>query len=82
ENTEDIYAGIEYQTGTEENAKLRDFLTKEMGVDKIRFPESSSLGIKPISIEGTERLVRSAINYAIDQGRKSVTLVHKGNIMK
>lgn len=82
ENTEDIYAGIEYQTGTPENAKLRDFLTNEMGVKKIRFPETSSLGIKPISIEGTERLVRSAIRYAIDQGRKSVTLVHKGNIMK
>jgi isocitrate dehydrogenase len=82
ENTEDIYAGIEYQAGTEENAKLRDYLTNDMGVKNIRFPESSSLGIKPISIEGTERLVRSAINYAIDQGRKSVTLVHKGNIMK
>ncbi len=82
ENTEDIYAGIEYQTGTPENKKLLDFLTGDLGVKNIRFPETSSLGIKPISIEGTKRLVRSAINYAIDQGRKSVTLVHKGNIMK
>lgn len=82
ENTEDIYAGIEYQTGTEENDKLKHFLIDELGVKNIRFPETSSLGIKPISIEGTERLVRSAIEYAIKQGRKSVTLVHKGNIMK
>jgi isocitrate dehydrogenase len=82
ENTEDIYAGIEYQTGTPENKKLLDFLTGDLSVKNIRFPETSSLGIKPISIEGTKRLVRSAINYAIDQGRKSVTLVHKGNIMK
>ncbi len=82
ENTEDIYAGIEYQTGTPENAKLRDFLINELGTTNIRFPETSSLGIKPVSIEGTKRLVRSAINYAIQEGRKSVTLVHKGNIMK
>lgn len=82
ENTEDIYAGIEYQTGTPENKKLRDFLVNELGTTNIRFPETSSLGIKPISIEGTNRLVRSAINYAIEQKRDSVTLVHKGNIMK
>jgi isocitrate dehydrogenase len=82
ENTEDIYAGIEYQTGTEENEKLKSFLIDEMGVDSIRFPDTTSLGIKPISEEGTKRLVRSAINYAIEQGRDSVTLVHKGNIMK
>ena len=82
ENTEDIYAGIEYQAGTPENDKLRDFLIDDLGVTSIRFPESSSLGIKPISTEGTKRLVRSAINYAIEEGRDSVTLVHKGNIMK
>lgn len=82
ENTEDIYAGIEYQTGTEENKKLLDFLIDEMGVTNIRFPESSSLGIKPVSEEGSKRLIRSAINYAIEQDRDSVTLVHKGNIMK
>jgi len=82
ENTEDIYAGIEYQTGTEENQKLKDFLMNDLGTTNIRFPDTSSLGIKPISIEGTKRLVRAAINYAIDQNRKSVTLVHKGNIMK
>lgn len=82
ENTEDIYAGIEYQTGTDENEKLKNFLINEMGVTNIRFPETTSLGIKPISIEGTKRLVRSAIDYAIDEGRDSVTLVHKGNIMK
>lgn len=82
ENTEDIYAGIEYQTGTPENEKLKKFLQEEMGVDSIRFPDTTSLGIKPISEEGTKRLVRSAINYAIDEGRDSVTLVHKGNIMK
>ncbi len=82
ENTEDIYAGIEYQTGTPENEKLKKFLMEQMGVDKIRFPDSTSLGIKPVSEEGTKRLVRSAINYAIDEGRESVTLVHKGNIMK
>lgn len=82
ENTEDIYAGIEYQAGTPDNAKLKDFLINELGVTSIRFPETSSFGIKPISIEGTKRLVRSAINYAIEQERDSVTLVHKGNIMK
>lgn len=82
ENTEDIYAGIEYQTGTPENAKLKEFLINELGATNIRFPETTSLGIKPISIEGTKRLVRSAINYAIEEGRDSVTLVHKGNIMK
>lgn len=82
ENTEDIYAGIEYQTGTPENKKLKDFLINEMGVDQIRFPDTTSLGIKPISEEGTKRLVRSAIDYAIEQDRENVTLVHKGNIMK
>ncbi len=82
ENTEDIYAGIEYLTGTEENRKLKRFLIDEMGVEKIRFPESSSFGIKPVSREGSERLIREAIRYAIDHGRPSVTLVHKGNIMK
>lgn len=82
ENTEDIYAGIEWQTGTPEAIKLREFLIHEMGVKKIRFPETSSFGIKPISKEGTERLVRAAIQYAIDQKLPSVTLVHKGNIMK
>ncbi len=82
ENTEDIYAGIEYQTGTPENTKLKDFLINELGTTNIRFPNSSSLGIKPISTEGTNRLVRAAINYAIEQKRDSVTLVHKGNIMK
>lgn len=82
ENTEDIYAGIEYQTGTDENEKLKNFLIDEMGVDQMRFPNSSSLGIKPISEEGTKRLVRSAIDYALETGRENVTLVHKGNIMK
>ena len=82
ENTEDIYAGIEWKCGTEEVRKVIDFLQNEMGVSKIRFPETSSIGIKPVSIEGTERLVRSAIDYAIEHRRKSVTLVHKGNIMK
>ncbi len=82
ENTEDIYAGIEYQSGTEENEKLKRFLVDDMGVTNIRFPDTTSLGIKPISEEGTKRLVRSAINHAIDDGRDSVTLVHKGNIMK
>ncbi|PSL42643.1 isocitrate dehydrogenase (NADP) [Chitinophaga niastensis] len=82
ENTEDIYAGIEYMTGTPEAKKLLDFLQNEMGVKKIRFPETSSLGIKPVSIEGTERLVRAAISYALEHKRTSVTLVHKGNIMK
>ncbi len=82
ENTEDIYAGIEWKAGTAEAAKVIRFLREEMGVTKIRFPESSSIGIKPVSREGTERLVRAAIRYAVDNGRKSVTLVHKGNIMK
>ena len=82
ENTEDIYAGIEYMTGTPEAKKLLDFLQNEMGVNKIRFPETSSLGIKPVSIEGTERLVRAAILYALEHKRPSLTLVHKGNIMK
>lgn len=82
ENTEDIYAGIEYQQGTSEVEKLLKFLQKEMGVSKIRFPESSGLGIKPVSEDGSKRLIRAAIKYAISEGRKSVTLVHKGNIMK
>ncbi|MEK3807677.1 NADP-dependent isocitrate dehydrogenase [Metabacillus sp. SLBN-84] len=82
ENTEDIYAGIEYAKGSEEVEKLIAFLKNEMGVNKIRFPETSGIGIKPVSEEGTQRLVRAAINYAIKEGRKSVTLVHKGNIMK
>lgn len=82
ENTEDIYAGIEWKTGTPEAQKVINFLRNEMGVKKIRFPETSSIGVKPVSIEGSERLVRAAIRYAIDNDRKSVTLVHKGNIMK
>ncbi|MFB9278007.1 NADP-dependent isocitrate dehydrogenase [Cohnella cellulosilytica] len=82
ENTEDIYAGIEYQSGTEEVKKVLEFLQKEMGVKKIRFPETSGIGIKPVSADGSKRLVRAAIEYAIKHGRKSVTLVHKGNIMK
>jgi isocitrate dehydrogenase len=82
ENTEDIYAGIEYEQGTEEVKKLIDFLQNELDVKNIRFPETSGIGIKPISAEGTKRLVRAAINYAITENRKSVTLVHKGNIMK
>jgi isocitrate dehydrogenase len=82
ENTEDIYAGIEYASGSDEVKKLLEFLQNEMGVNKIRFPETSGIGIKPVSKEGTERLVRAAINYAITEGRKSLTLVHKGNIMK
>ena len=82
ENTEDIYAGIEYEKGTDEVKKLVNFLQDEMGVKNIRFPETSGIGIKPVSEDGTKRLVRAAINYAIDEGRKSVTLVHKGNIMK
>ena len=82
ENSEDIYAGIEWAAGTPGVKKVVDFLMKEMGVKKIRFPESSGIGIKPVSEEGTRRLVRAAIRYAIDNGRKSVTLVHKGNIMK
>lgn len=82
ENTEDIYAGIEYKEGSDDVKKVIDFLQNEMGAKNIRFPETSGIGIKPVSKEGTERLVRAAINYALDQGRKSLTLVHKGNIMK
>jgi len=82
ENSEDIYAGIEWQADTASAKKIIDFLVKEMGVKKIRFPESSSIGVKPVSKEGTDRLVRKAIQYAIDNDRKSLTLVHKGNIMK
>lgn len=82
ENTEDIYAGIEWKAGTPEVKKVIDFIQNEMGVKKIRFPESSSIGIKPISIEGTQRIARAAIDYAIEHGRDSVTWVHKGNIMK
>ena len=82
ENTEDIYAGIEYQEGTDAVKKLISFLQDEMGVKNIRFPLTSGIGIKPVSKDGSERLVRAAIEYAIEHGRKSVTLVHKGNIMK
>ncbi len=82
ENTEDIYAGIEWNAGTPELQKVLKFLKEEMGVAKIRFPETTSIGVKPVSVEGTERLVRSAIHYAIDNKLPSVTLVHKGNIMK
>jgi isocitrate dehydrogenase len=82
ENSEDIYAGIEWQAGSPEVKKLIDFLQNEMGVTKIRFPESSGIGIKPVSEEGSKRLIRKAIQYAIDNNRSSVTLVHKGNIMK
>ncbi len=82
ENTEDVYAGIEWMYGESGTQQVVDFLIKEMGVNKIRFPETSSIGIKPISQEGSERLIRGAIQYAIDQKRPSVTLVHKGNIMK
>lgn len=82
ENTEDIYAGIEWASGTSEARKVIEFLQKEMGVSKIRFPETSGIGIKPVSKDGSERLIRAAIRYAIDNKRKSVTLVHKGNIMK
>ncbi len=82
ENTEDIYAGIEYLAGSPENERLKRFLIEEMGVKNIRFPETSSLGIKPVSLEGTERLVRAAMEYAFRKGSKSVTIVHKGNIMK
>ncbi|MFZ2955541.1 MAG: NADP-dependent isocitrate dehydrogenase [Candidatus Ozemobacteraceae bacterium] len=82
ENTEDIYAGIEWRAGTPECKKVMEFLTKEMGVKKIRFPETSSIGIKPISSEGSKRLIRAAIKYALEFKRKSLTLVHKGNIMK
>ncbi|NLU48893.1 MAG: NADP-dependent isocitrate dehydrogenase [Syntrophomonadaceae bacterium] len=82
ENTEDIYAGIEYPQGSAEVKKLLKFLQEEIGVKNIRFPETSALGIKPISAEGSKRLVRAALQYAINEGRESVTLVHKGNIMK
>jgi len=82
ENSEDIYAGIEWEAGSESVVKVIDFLIKDMGVTNIRFPRSSSIGIKPVSKEGTERFVRRAIQYAIDNKRESVTLVHKGNIMK
>ena len=82
ENTEDIYAGIEWEAGTPEAEKFGKFLREEMGVSKVRFPESSSYGVKPVSREGTRRLVRAACRYALDHGRPSVTLVHKGNIMK
>jgi isocitrate dehydrogenase len=82
ENTEDIYAGIEWKYGTPEAAKVVDWLRTEMGVRKIRFPETASIGIKPVSLEGTERLVRAALRYAVDNDRRSVTLVHKGNIQK
>jgi len=82
ENTEDIYAGIEYNNGTPEVEKLKKFLMEELGVTQIRFPDTVSLGVKPVSREGTERLVRSAIDYALETQRASVTLVHKGNIMK
>ncbi len=82
ENSEDIYAGIEWESGSEKAKKVIDFLIKDMGVTKIRFPQTSGIGIKPVSREGTERLVRKAIQYALDNHRKSVTLVHKGNIMK
>ena len=82
ENTEDIYAGIEWMNGTAEVEKVKAFLLGEMGVKKIRFPESASIGIKPVSLEGTERLVRAALDYAVANDRASVTLVHKGNIQK
>ena len=82
ENTEDIYAGIEWMQGTEELEKVKSFLINEMGVTNIRFPDTCSLGVKPVSREGTERLVRAAIDYALSHDRNSVTLVHKGNIMK
>ncbi|MHC4164041.1 MAG: NADP-dependent isocitrate dehydrogenase [Planctomycetota bacterium] len=82
ENTEDIYAGVEWEEGTPEVRQLIGFLQDQMGVQKIRFPETSGIGIKPVSIEGTERLMRAAINYALEYGRRSVTMVHKGNIMK
>ncbi|MEE3039210.1 MAG: NADP-dependent isocitrate dehydrogenase [Candidatus Thermoplasmatota archaeon] len=82
ENSEDVYAGIEWEAGTEGVKKLIDFLQNEMGVDKIRFPETSGIGIKPISREGTARIVRAALQYAVDNDKDSVTLVHKGNIMK
>ena len=82
ENSEDVYAGIEWEAGSPQVKRVIDFLQEEMGVDKIRFPETSGIGIKPISKEGTHRIVRAAINYAIEQDKKNVTIVHKGNIMK
>ena len=82
ENTEDIYAGIEWMHGSEEIDKVKEFLLGDLGVTNIRFPETTSIGVKPVSKEGTERLVRAAIDYAISHKRDSVTLVHKGNIMK
>ena len=82
ENSEDVYAGIEWEAGSPQVKKIINFLQEEMGVDKIRFPETSGIGIKPISKEGTHRIVRAAINYAIEQDMKNVTIVHKGNIMK
>jgi len=82
ENTEDIYAGIEWEYGTPEAERFGKFLREEMGVKKVRFPESSSYGVKPVSREGSRRLVRAACRYALDHGRQTVTLVHKGNIMK
>ncbi len=82
ENTEDVYAGIEWMAGTDDAKKVRDFLLKEMGVTKVRFPDSSSFGIKPVSEEGSSRIVRAAIRHALKHNRKSVNMVHKGNIMK
>lgn len=82
ENTEDIYAGIEWEAGTDEAKKFYNFISQEMGIDKVRFPETSGFGVKPVSQEGSERLIRSAIEYALAHGLPSVTLVHKGNIMK
>ncbi|HJM44700.1 MAG TPA: isocitrate/isopropylmalate family dehydrogenase, partial [Candidatus Poseidoniaceae archaeon] len=82
ENSEDVYAGIEWEAGSDEVKKVIDFLQNEMGVTKIRFPNTAGIGVKPISIEGTGRIVRAAINYAIEQDKSSVTIVHKGNIMK
>ena len=82
ENSEDVYAGIEWESGSDEVARVIQFLQNEMGVEKIRFPDTSGIGIKPISVEGTARIVRAAIRYAIDNDKDSVTLVHKGNIMK
>jgi isocitrate dehydrogenase len=82
ENTEDIYAGIEWEAGSDEVQKVIGWMQREMGVAKIRFPQTSAIGIKPVSEEGSKRLIRAAIRYAVDNGRESVTLVHKGNIMK
>ena len=82
ENTEDIYAGIEWNAGTPEARQFIDFLQDQMGVSTLRFPATSSIGVKPISEEGTKRLVRAALRHAEDQGSESLTLVHKGNIMK